>query len=229
MGRLGSRQASRAPRLITDRSAFILANTRVSRPVHCPEIQLHLADDAVALWQLTEEELGRLGLDPPFWAFAWAGGQALARYLLDRPHIVRAKRVLDLASGSGLAAIAAMLAGAASALANDIDPFAAEAARLNADLNTVQVAVHCGDLIGQDLDPDLILVGDLFYDRDLAQRVLAWLRWHQARGVEVFVGDPRRAYFPADAFEELAHYSVPTSRSLEDAEIKQTGVWRLKA
>ena len=229
MGRLGPRQAQWPPRLIADRSAFILKNTRVSRPVHCPEIQLHLADDAVALWELTEEELGRLGLDPPFWAFAWAGGQALARYLLDRPHIVRAKRVLDLASGSGMGAIAAMLAGAASALANDIDPFAAEAARLNADLNGVLVAVHCGDLIGQDLDFDVILVGDLFYDRDLAQLLLAWLRRLQACGVEVFVGDPRRSYFPAAEFTQLAQYSVPTSRALEDAEIKLTGVWQLKA
>ena len=125
-------------RVISDIPAFIRENTRVLAPSHVPELQLHLADDAVSLWELTEEQLGELGLPPPFWAFAWAGGQALARYLLDHPEIVRGKSVLDVASGSGLVAIAAMKAGAASALAVDIDAFAAHAARLNAALNDVQ-------------------------------------------------------------------------------------------
>lgn len=211
-----------------DRAAFIRANTAICRPPHCPEIRLHLADDAVALWTLTEEELGRLGLDPPFWAFAWAGGQALARYLLDTPQCVRGKRVLDIASGSGIGAIAALLAGAASAIANDIDPFAADAARLNGALNGVSLSVLDGDVIGTPIEAEVVLVGDLFYDRDIAARLLAWLRQLRDRGTQVLVGDPRRSYFPAAAFVPLAHYSIATSRDLEDSEIKQTSVWALR-
>jgi predicted nicotinamide N-methyase len=193
-----------------------------------PELRLHLADDAVALWELTEEQLGEMGLPPPFWAFAWAGGQALARYVLDRPEIVRGKAVLDLASGSGLVAIAAMKAGASSALAADIDAFAGHAATLNAALNGVQVATTAADLIGAPVDAEVILVGDIFYDRDLAPRVLAWLIDLQAQAKLVLIGDPGRTYLPRDKLQQIAAYDVPVTRALEDAELKRAAVWRLK-
>lgn len=214
--------------MIPDIPAFIRANTRVSAPPHVPEVRLHLADDAVDLWQLTEEELGKLGLPPPFWAFAWAGGQALARHVLDNPRIVAGRRVMDVASGSGLAAIAAMLAGARSALAVDIDPFAAPAAAMNAALNDVAIATGDADPIGAPTDAEVVLVGDLFYDRDLAPPLLAWLRALSAQGRTVLVGDPGRTYLPKDALDRVALYEVPVLRALEDAEVKRTGVWRLK-
>lgn len=213
---------------IPDIPAFIRANTRVNAPPHVPEVRLHLADDAVALWQLTEEELDRLGLPPPFWAFAWAGGQALARYILDTPAIVRGRTVLDVASGSGLVAIAAMRAGAASACAVDIDPFCAPAAAMNAALNGVDISTSDADPIGAPTDADVILVGDLFYDRDLSPRLLDWLRALAGEGRTVLIGDPGRTYLPRDALEQVASYEVPTLTALEDAAVKRTGVWRLK-
>lgn len=215
--------------MITDVFAFIRANTRVSTPPHVPELRLHLADDAVALWEMTEEELGKLGLPPPFWAFAWAGGQALARHILDHPEIVRGKTVLDVASGSGLVGIAAMQAGAAAATCADIDGFAAHAALLNASLNGVDLTPSDTDPLQDDPDVGVILVGDLFYDREIAARLLDWLRRQSARGCDVLVGDPGRSYLPKDALYQIAEYSVPTTKALEDAEVKRTGVWRLKA
>lgn len=214
--------------MIADIPAFIRENTRVAAPPHVPELRLHLADDAVALWEMTEEELGKLGLPPPFWAFAWAGGQALARYVLDNPALVGGKRVLDLASGSGLVGIAAMRAGAAHALCADIDPFCAPAALLNAALNEVRVSTTDADLIGADTDAQVILVGDLFYERDLAARLLEWLRTLDASGRTVLIGDPGRSYLPKDALVQLATYEVPTPTALEDAEVKRTGVWKLR-
>ncbi len=214
--------------MIPDIPAFIRANTRVTAPPHVPEVRLQLADDAVALWQLTEEELDKLGLPPPFWAFAWAGGQALARYILDNAAIVRGKTVLDVASGSGLVAIAAMQAGAASACAVDIDPFCAPAAAMNAALNGVEISTGDADPIGGPTDADVILVGDLFYDRDLSPRLLAWLRTLAGDGRTVLIGDPGRTYLPKDALEQVASYEVPTLTALEDAAVKKTGVWRLK-
>lgn len=213
--------------MIDDVSGFIRANTRVLSAPHVPELRLHLADDAVALWEMTEEQLGALGLPPPFWAFAWAGGQALARYVLDHPSLVAGLRVADIASGCAIAAIASMKAGAAHAIAVDIDPFAAHAARLNAHLNGVKVDTSDEDLIGAAITADIILVGDLFYDRDLAGPLLTWLRGLQRQGKTVIVGDPGRTYFPKTDFEALATYRVPVTRALEDAEIKHTGVWRL--
>jgi predicted nicotinamide N-methyase len=214
--------------LISDIPAFIRDNTRVLAPSHVPELKLYLADDAVSLWQLTEEQLGELGLPPPFWAFAWAGGQALARYMLDNAEIVRGKGVLDVASGSGLVAIAAMKAGAASALAVDIDAFASHAAALNADMNGVRVETSDADPVGRATDADIILVGDLFYDRDLAPRVLAWLIEQQAAGKIVLIGDPGRTYLPRDKLEQIAAYDIPVTRALEDAEVKRAAVWKLK-
>ncbi len=214
--------------MISDIPAFIRENTRVLAPSHVPELALHLADDAVSLWELTEEQLGELGLPPPFWAFAWAGGQALARYVLDHPETVRGKSVMDVASGSGLVAIAAMKAGAASALAIDIDAFASHAAILNAELNGVAVEVSDADPVGRPTEADVILVGDLFYDRDLAPRVLAWLIAMQAEGKTVLIGDPGRTYLPRDKLEQIAAYDIPVTRALEDAEVKRAAVWRLR-
>ncbi len=214
--------------MISDIPAFIRENTRVIAPSHVPELQLYLADDAVALWQLTEEQLGELGLPPPFWAFAWAGGQALSRYVIDNPAIVRGKSVMDVASGSGLVAIAAMKAGAASTLAIDIDAFASHAAILNAELNSVRVETSGADPVGKPTDADVILVGDLFYDRDLAPRVLAWLIEQQAASKTVLIGDPGRTYLPRDQLEQIAAYDIPVTRALEDAEVKRAAVWRLR-
>ena len=214
--------------MIDDVPRFIRENTRVLAPSHVPELSLHLADDAVSLWELTEEQLGELGLPPPFWAFAWAGGQALARYVLDHPETVRGKRALDVASGSGLVAIAAMKAGAAAAVAVDIDAFAAHAARLNAALNGVSLETSDADPVGQPTEADVILVGDLFYDRDLAPRVQAWLVEQQASGKTVLIGDPGRTYLPRDQLEQIVAYDIPVTRALEDAEVKRAAVWRLK-
>jgi predicted nicotinamide N-methyase len=214
--------------VIADIPAFIRKNTRVMAPSHVPELKLHLADDAVSLWELTEEQLGELDLPPPFWAFAWAGGQALARHVLDHADTVRGKQVLDVASGSGLVAIAAMRAGAASALAVDIDAFAAHAARLNAELNGVSVETSDFDPVGQPTSAEVILVGDLFYDRDLAPRVLDWLIAQQSDGKAVLIGDPGRTYLPRDQLEQIASYDIPVTRALEDAEVKRAAVWRLR-
>lgn len=214
--------------LISDVPAFIRENTRVLAPSYLPELKLYLADDAVSLWELTEEQLGELGLPPPFWAFAWAGGQALARYVLDHAEIVHEKSVLDVASGSGLVAIAAMKAGAVSALAVDIDAFASHAAMLNAELNGVRIETGDADPVGRTTEAEVILVGDLFYDRDLAPRVLAWLIEQQAAGKIVLIGDPGRTYLPRDKLEQIAAYDIPVTRAREDAEVKRAAVWRLR-
>ena len=191
-----------------------------------PEIKLHLAHESVPLWQKTEEELGEMGLPPPFWAFAWAGGQALARYVLDHPEVVKDKRVLDLASGSGLVGIAAMKAGAASVLAADIDAFALTAIAMNADANACDVKSTGVDLLNSaPQDFDVILVGDLFYEKQTAARCLAFLQKAKA---DVLIGDPGRSYLPKELLISVAQYQVPVSRDLEDSEIKNTAVWRLR-
>lgn len=213
--------------MITDPAAFIRANTTILRPPHAPEIELHLADDSVALWRMTEEELGAQGLPPPFWAFAWAGGQALARHVLDHPGLVAGRTVLDVAAGSGIVAIAAMLAGAASARAVDLDPFSPTAIGMNAALNGVTVTAEEADALAAPAQEEAILVGDLFYDREIAGRLLGWLQEAAGRGRLVLVGDPGRAYLPRQSLEKVAEYAVPVSRDLEDQEIKRTGVWRL--
>ncbi|MGO4664611.1 methyltransferase [Bosea sp. 2YAB26] len=194
---------------------------------HASEISLHVAEEATELWQKTEDELAVIGLPPPFWAFAWAGGQALARHLLDHPEIVRGKRVLDFASGSGLVAIAAAKAGAAHVQACDIDAFAAEAITLNAEANGVSVTAALEDLIGRDDGWELICAGDVCYERAMAESVVDWLSGLVARGAEVLIGDPGRSYLPRQRLQELATYEVPVTRSLEDAEIKKSTVWRL--
>jgi predicted nicotinamide N-methyase len=211
----------------SEAEAFIRANTSLSAPPHVPEIRLHLAGEAHDLWHRTEEELEEIGLQPPFWAFAWAGGQGLARHVLDHPGIVRGLRVFDFASGSGLLAIAACKAGAAHVLAADIDPFAEAACRLNMAANGAAFEFTAEDLIGSDVPCDVLLAGDVFYDRALAERILPWFRALAERGTAVLVGDPGRAYLPKDGLTRLATYSVPVTRALEDAEVKRTTVWRL--
>jgi predicted nicotinamide N-methyase len=212
--------------VIADPAAFIRAETRLLPVPHAPEIRLHVADEATDLWQRTEEELGQIGLPPPFWAFAWAGGQALARYVLDHSAIVAGRRVLDVASGSGLVAIAAAKAGAASVEAADIDAFAGAAMGLNAAANGVAIEPRIGDLVGTDEGWGTVLAGDIFYDRDIAIRMADWLFALEARGATVLIGDPGRSYLPKGRLQELACYEIPVTRALEDAEIKTTRVWR---
>lgn len=207
---------------------FIAANTRLQAVPHAPEISLWLADEITPLWRLTEEELGAMGLPPPFWAFAWAGGQALARWLLDHPAEVAGQRAIDLATGSGLVGIAAMKAGAASVLAADIDPFCAAAVAANATSNGVEIAFTDANLL--DAAPphvDLICAGDVFYEKPMAEAVLAWLKQAQANGTRIIVGDPGRTYFPKSGLTLLAEYTVPTTRELEDQEVKRSRVWSL--
>ena len=215
---------------IADPAAFIAANTRLQPVPHAPEISLWLADEVTPIWRLTEEELGELGLPPPFWAFAWAGGQGLARWLLDHPAEVAGRRVLDFAAGSGLVGVAAMKAGAASALCADIDPFCGAAVERNAAANGVALAFTADDLL--DAPPpevDVVCAGDVFYEQPMSGRVLDWLRLAADRGTRVLVGDPLRTYFPKDGFDLLAEYAVPTTRELEDSAVKRTRVWTLSA
>ena len=212
-----------------DRLGFIRAHTRLLPVPHAPEISLHVAEEATELWQKTEEELATIGLPPPFWAFAWAGGQALARYVLDHPEVVSGRRVLDFASGSGLVAIAAAKAGAADLAAADIDAFAAAAIGLNAEANGVSVTPRHKDLIGRDEGWETVLAGDICYERELAGQVIDWLSALSKRGATVLIGDPGRSYLPKDKLIEVATYQVPVTRALEDAEIKKSSVWRLRA
>jgi predicted nicotinamide N-methyase len=212
---------------VTAPADFIRSNTALIAPPLVPEVRLHLATELVALWRSTEEELAAQGVPPPYWAFAWAGGQALARYILDRPQIVAGKSVLDFGSGSGLVAIAAMKAGARAARASDVDIFAAAAIALNARANDVEIEADTRDLIGSAFDGDTILVGDMCYERPLADRLLDWLHDQRERGRAVLLGDPGRSYFPKAGIEKLASYSVQTTRELEDREIRETGVYEL--
>jgi predicted nicotinamide N-methyase len=182
-----------------------------------PEVKLHLAHEALALWEKTEDELSAIGLPPPYWAFAWAGGQALARYVLDNPAHVSAKSVLDVASGSGLVAIAALMAGGKNVEASEIDDFACAAIAENARANSVTRLTTVGDRIDSDHGWDVVLVGDAFYEKPLADRLLPWLETLKARGAKILIGDPGRNYFPKARFEHLARYEVPVTRALEDA------------
>lgn len=210
----------------TDPSLFIRSNTDIMTPPHVPEIRLHLASEAHELWKKTEEELDEIGLPPPFWAFAWAGGQGLARYVLDHPDVVLGKRVLDFASGSGLVAIAAAKAGAAQVLAADIDPWAKTAIALNSTENAVDIGFVGDNLIGTDIDAQVLLAGDVFYDRAFADVLVPWFTALAEKSVTVLVGDPGRAYLPKDRLELLATYQVPVTRALEDSDVKKTTVWR---
>jgi len=197
-----------------------------------PEIRLLQAGDPISVWQSTEEAAGRTGLDPPFWAFAWAGGQALPRYLLDHPEVARGRRVIDIASGSGLVAIAAARAGAAAVTAYDIDPLAAAAITANADVNGVTVHAVCADPLNEDAPPppgtDLVLAADAFYERELAGQVMRFLERSHARGTSVLAGDFGRAYLPRARLTPLASYDVSGLSALEGTDVKRTTVWALR-
>ena len=219
--------------VLTDREAFLRAHLSLARVPLAPEIQLYQADEPIGLWELTEGEY-HSDQPPPFWAFAWAGGQALARYLLDHPDTVRGRRVLDLAAGSGLVTIAAALAGAQRVRAVDIDPLALAAVEVNAQANDVSVLGLLADVL--DSDPagidgpvDVITAGDVFYSQAMAGRVLRFLRRAARGGATILVGDPSRAFFPQGVFTEVARYDVPVAHALESTTVKPTRVFRLAA
>jgi len=211
-----------------DRAAFVRRNTAITAPSLVPEISLYLATEIAPIWQATEDTLALSALPPPFWAFAWAGGQALARFLLDHPERVAGRSVLDFGAGSGIVAIAAAKAGAASVLAAEIDHFAAAAIAANASLNDVAIAVTTTDLLDTvDARWEVVTAGDVCYERPMADRVMGWLRGLAARGTLALLGDPGRAYLPSEGLIERAHYLVPTSRELEDRDIRDAIVWQV--
>jgi predicted nicotinamide N-methyase len=210
-----------------DAALFVRRETRVAAPSLVPELRLHLADAALPLWQATEAEMAAVGLPPPYWAFAWPGGQALARLLLDRPELARGKRVVDFGAGCGIAAIAAARAGAAHVVAVDIDQFACAAIGLNAVLNDVAVGIDMSDPLAEPVAADLLLVGDMCYEKPLALRVEAWARRAAATGATVLLADPGRAYRPASGLVEVARCMVPTSLDLEDRTSRETIIWQV--
>ncbi|WP_432967929.1 class I SAM-dependent methyltransferase [Dactylosporangium sp. CA-233914] len=203
---------------------FVLDNTRLAPVPLAPEVRLRLADEAIELWERTETDQGGQ-MPPPFWAFAWAGGQALARYVLDNPHLIAGRTVLDLAAGSGLVAIAAMKAGAARVTAVEIDPLAVAAIGINAEANGVDVTPLLADVLEQEPDAEVVLAGDVFYSREMTRRMLGYLRRAASSGATVLVGDPGRAYLPREHLTLVAEYDVPVPQTLEDAPVKRTVVW----
>jgi predicted nicotinamide N-methyase len=205
--------------------AVAVSTTLVPTPF-VPEVSLHCAENAYAVWTFAGG--GDESAPMPFWSFPWAGGKALARYILDHREIVAGRRVLDIAAGSGLVAIAAALAGASEVTANDIDPYAAAAQDLNAKANGVPVTVVIGDLLAGETDADVILAGDVCYERELTDRMLAFLVRARVRGAEVLLGDPGRTYLPREHLERVATYDVPTTLALEDQQTKLTTIWRPK-
>lgn len=207
-------------------AAFVVGQTAIGRAPLVPELVLHLASEITPIWQATEQSLGRQGVEPPYWAFAWPGGQALARFVLDDPAHVAGRRVLDLAAGCGIAAIAAARAGAV-ATAAEIDPLAAAAIRANAALNGVTVAVAFGDPLLHPAEADVILAGDVCYEARMTARVVPWLRAAAGRGITVLLADPGRAYLPRDGLESLARYEIAVTRELEDRLVRETTVYRV--
>jgi predicted nicotinamide N-methyase len=218
------------PRLPADPERFIATNTALEAPAMVPEFRLWLATEYVPIWQATETWLEEQNIDPPYWAFCWPGGQAVARYLLDHPTLVEGKHVIDFAAGSGVSSMAAAKAGAASVVANDIDSLSLVAARLNAAANGLAIETSGEDwLAGPDgaPDADVVIAGDVCYEREMSARALAWLRSHAARGRLVLLGDPGRNYFSAQGLEELARYEIPTSLQLENRGMRETVLWRV--
>lgn len=213
------------------RMDFIRETTRPIDVAGVPGVRLYQADEVTPLWLMTEETMASRQLAPPFWAFAWAGGQALAKYLLDHPETVRGKRVLDIACGSGLVGVAAMKAGAARVVCNDIDPYAEAAVGLNARLNGVDIAFQSGDLLdGPAPDADLVMAGDVTYEKAMSAAMLSYFRRAARDKIEVLIGDPHRGYFPRDAgLKKLADYIISTHADIEDAREKPASVWKLEA
>jgi predicted nicotinamide N-methyase len=210
-------------------AAFIESNTEIVTPPLVPEIRLRLATEITPIWQATETEMGEIGIPPPFWAFCWPGGQALARYILDNPEIVQGKKVLEFACGGAVSGIAAALAGAGQVVANDIDGLALAAAKSNADLNNVTFEYSAIDLLGSGntTDYDVILAGDIFYEQTPAVGVETFLRREAARGAVVLIGDPGRKYLPVKGLKEIMRYDVPTSLELEDRDHRDGIVWQV--
>ncbi len=207
---------------------FILANTALASPPACPEIKLRLATEITPLWQATEAFLDANNLPPPYWAFAWVGGQAMARYLLDTPSVVAGNRVLDFAAGCGIGAIAAALAGAAAVDAAEIDPVAAAAIRLNAETNRTAIGITTEDVLaGGDCRWDVVMAGDVCYERPMAEAVFAWLRRCAASGADVLMADPGRAYLPRTGLMKVAAYVIPCSLELEDRTSREVTVYRI--
>ena len=205
--------------------AFVTTNTALAHPALVPEIILHLATEITPIWQATERFLHETGTEPPFWAFAWPGSQALARYVLDTPGCVAGRRVLDFAAGNGLAAIACAMAGATEVEAAEIDPVATGAIRMNAERNAAAVAAVTADLVGAACRWDLILCGDVCYEAPMTAHIMPWLR-SMAQLAEVWIADPGRAYLP-DGLQPFAQYDVPTTRELEDRDMRRTTLHRL--
>jgi predicted nicotinamide N-methyase len=216
-------QAGEAPR------EFVTRNTRVGRAALVPEIELLLGNMVIPLWELIESEYEERGMNPPYWAFAWPGGQALARYILDQPNLVQGRTVLDFASGSGIAGIAAARMGALSVLCADTDPLAEAACELNSRRNGVRVETTTTDLVGFDFVPDVVLAGDICYDRAMSSRAIAWLVELALKGAIVLIGDPGRNYLPKTGLDPITYYPVNTSLDLEDTEMRRADVYRLVA
>ncbi|MEQ8404449.1 MAG: 50S ribosomal protein L11 methyltransferase [Oceanicaulis sp.] len=212
--------------MVEDPARFIEAHTRIGSAPLTPELRFHLADDAFDVWEKSEEALQADGLAPPFWAFAWGGGQALARHVLDHPDLVRGRTVLDFACGCAVAGIAAAKAGAAQVTASEVDPVAVEAARRNAALNGVKLSAVHADLVGADENWDVILAGDVFYEAEAGERIAAWLEALARRGARVLIGDPGRHFLPRKRLEAIARYDTPARRALEDRDVALARVWR---
>lgn len=212
--------------MIDDPARFIENHTRIGSAPLTPELRFHLADDAFDVWEQSEEALGETGLAPPFWAFAWGGGQALARYVMDHPELVEGRRVLDFACGCAVAGIAAARAGAAHVLASEIDPFAVEAARRNAELNGVTLQAVESDLVGEDQGWEVVLAGDVFYEAGPGAAIADWLGRMAARGAVVLIGDPGRHFLPRTRLQVVARYDTPARRTLEDRDVALARVWR---
>ena len=214
---------------MTNNESFIRAQTRPLPVLSLPSIQLYQADEVTPLWLMTEQDMAIQRLAPPFWAFPWSGGQALARYVLEHPEIVQGRRVLDIACGSGLVGIAAMQAGAASALCNDIDPYAGTAVALNAGLNNVELAFTGANLLtGPVPDVDIILAGDICYEKPMTDAMLTYFRRAAPHKIEVYIGDPHRTYFPKTGLIRLADYDILTNADIEDTAVKPASVWKLE-
>jgi predicted nicotinamide N-methyase len=214
---------------VTSREAqFVRANTALSTPPACPEIRLHLAGEITPLWQATEVYLEANNVPPPYWAFAWVGGQALSRHVLDTPGLVRGKTVLDFAAGSGMTAIAAAQSGAERTQAAEIDNFAAAAIDLNASANGVTVEVVMDDVLAKpDCPWDVVLAGDVCYERPMAEKVFAWLRRCAAQGADVLLADPGRAYLPRTGLMKIAAYTIPCSLELENSTSREASIYRI--
>jgi len=212
---------------VSAREAFIRANTTVSHAPACPEIALWLATEITPLWEATEANLARTNLPPPYWAFCWAGGQALTRHLLDHPGLVKGGRVLDFAAGGGSAAIAAARGGAIRVEAAEIDSFAVAAIRLNGDLNGVAVEVVEGDIVGAECRWDLVVAGDVCYERPMTDHIWPWLKRLAADGATVLMADPGRAYLPRHGLLEVARLTVATSLDLEDRTSREVALYRI--